>query len=366
MPVPVARSVRSRCGTTAARCTTRSTTTTAHTPRCTASRSPATCPADAAVPVLTARPSPQNAAVTTADLFLRNAESDEIAAPSRTARTRFASSSPSHAGAPRSGKRSATPTRRRTSACCSTTPPSTCSGWAPRRSAARSIVGINATYRGAELARLVDHTDCQAARHVGHVRRAARRRAPARVPRDRVLAHRDRRVRERARGRRPTDRDWAPAADDDLYLLIFTSGSTGFPKAVRCTQGRFARTGMHVASIAPVGPGTVVYAPLPFFHTSCAVHRARERARTARCRFGSRAKFSASQTMPDIRRMGAVMLAYTGKVLNYILAVPPSPDDAVIAARARDRQRGVGVRHPRVRGRASTARCATATARPRG
>ena len=32
--------------------------------------------------------------------------------------------------------------------------------------------------------------------------------------------------------------------------------------------------------------------------------------------------------MPDIRRAGATMLAYTGKVLNYILAVPPSPDDA--------------------------------------
>ena len=32
--------------------------------------------------------------------------------------------------------------------------------------------------------------------------------------------------------------------------------------------------------------------------------------------------------MPDIRRMGATMLTYTGKVLNYILAVPPPPDDA--------------------------------------
>jgi fatty-acyl-CoA synthase len=32
--------------------------------------------------------------------------------------------------------------------------------------------------------------------------------------------------------------------------------------------------------------------------------------------------------MPDIRRTGATMLAYTGKVLNYVLAVPPSPDDA--------------------------------------
>ena len=32
--------------------------------------------------------------------------------------------------------------------------------------------------------------------------------------------------------------------------------------------------------------------------------------------------------MPDVRRMGATMLAYTGKVLNYILAVPPSAEDA--------------------------------------
>jgi len=117
------------------------------------------------------------------------------------------------------------------------------------------------------------------------------------------------------------------AGDDDLYLLIFTSGSTGFPKAVRCTQGRLARTGMHVASITPVAPGEVVYAPLPFFHTS-ALFTGLASALHAGAAIGSRAKFSASQTMPDIRRMGAVMLTYTGKVLNYILAVPPSPDDA--------------------------------------
>ncbi len=44
--------------------------------------------------------------------------------------------------------------------------------------------------------------------------------------------------------------------------------------------------------------------------------------------FGTRARFSASNTLPDIRRTGTTMLAYTGKVLNYILAVPPAPDDA--------------------------------------
>ena len=56
---------------------------------------------------------------------------------------------------------------------------------------------------------------------------------------------------------------------DDLYLLIFTSGSTGFPKAVRCTQGRFARDGSpRRAASRELGPGDAVYAPLPFFHSS--------------------------------------------------------------------------------------------------
>ena len=117
------------------------------------------------------------------------------------------------------------------------------------------------------------------------------------------------------------------AEPDDLYLLIFTSGSTAFPKAVRCTQGRFARTGLHVKGVAQLGPGSAVYAPLPFFHSS-SLFTGLASALQANVPFGSRARFSASRAMPDIRRMGATMLAYTGKVLNYILAVPPSPDDA--------------------------------------
>lgn len=187
-----------------------------------------------------------------------------------------------------------------------------------------TVVGINATYRGAELARLVDHCDCQAL-VTSDVYGGLLDDAPHGVPNDRVWrAHTA--AYAAALGAVDADRDWAPAEPDDLYLLIFTSGSTGFPKAVRCTQGRFARTGAHVASITPAGPGRTVYAPLPFFHTSalftgiaCALH--------AGAPIGSRARFSASQTLPDIRRMGAVMLTYTGKVLNYVLAQPPRPDD---------------------------------------
>ena len=198
--------------------------------------------------------------------------------------------------------------------------------WLGAAAISRSVVvGINATYRGAELARLIDHTDCQvivASDTYADILAAA----PTRVPETRVLRTH---TPEYAAAVAAVDpgRAWAPAHPDDLYLLIFTSGSTGFPKAVRCTQGRLARTGMHVAGVTGLGPGSVVYAPLPFFHTS-ALFTGLASALHAGVPIGSRARFSASQTMPDIRRMGATMLTYTGKVLNYILAVPPAPDDA--------------------------------------
>ena len=82
-----------------------------------------------------------------------------------------------------------------------------------------------------------------AARDVGRVRGPPRRRAAAAVA-GRPCAHdRRRRLRARCCRRRRSPMARPPAEPDDLYLLIFTSGSTGFPKAVRCTQGRFARTG---------------------------------------------------------------------------------------------------------------------------
>src|SRR5262249_44992536 len=101
------------------------------------------------------------------------------------------------------------------------------------------IVGINATYRGAELARLIDHC-CGQVLVTSETYDEILSAAPTRVPSDRVL-------RTHTAGYGATlaaidaKRSWDDARDDDLYLLIFTSGSTGFPKAVRCTQGRFAR-----------------------------------------------------------------------------------------------------------------------------
>ena len=94
--------------------------------------------------------------------------------------------------------------------------------------------------------------------------------------------------------------------------------------------------------------GDVVYSPLPFFHSS-SLFTGWSSALNAGVPIATRPRFSASNTLPDIRRYGATMLTYTGKVLNYILATPEQPDDADNSVAARARQRSVDPRHPRVR-----------------
>jgi len=187
------------------------------------------------------------------------------------------------------------------------------------------LVGINATYRGEQLGLLVRHTDCQLLVTASGL-------APlldgvdTGVCADRMLMVDAPEYAARLAAYPPTVRD-RPAGEDDLLLLIFTSGSTGLPKAVRCTQGRLARTGAHVASIAQLGPDDAVYAPLPFFHSS-SLFTGWASAITAGVPIVTRARFSASNTLPDIRRYGVTMMTYTGKVLNYILATSDRPDDA--------------------------------------
>ena len=188
-----------------------------------------------------------------------------------------------------------------------------------------TVVGINSTYRGDQLGMLIRHTDCQLL-----VTSAGQRGlldgVDTGVGDDRMLLVDDQITAERIMAQ-PTEVPDVDVRPEDLLLLIFTSGSTGLPKAVRCTQGRYARTGAHVSRISNLGPGDVIYTSLPFFHSS-SLFTGWSSALTAGIPIATRSKFSASNTLPDIRRYGATMLTYTGKVLNYILAVPEQPDDA--------------------------------------
>ena len=193
------------------------------------------------------------------------------------------------------------------------------------------VVGVNSTYRGDQLAQLIDHTDCQvlvtSSELVGLLDAM-----PTVVSPDRLLVV-DAPGYEAALDAAPSIEDTCPApSEDDLFMLIFTSGSTGLPKAVRCTQGRIGRTGEHVAGIAELTDGDVAYAPLPFFH-SASLFTGWAAAVHAGIPISTRKRFSASGTVPDLRAFGATFLTYTGKVLNYILSVPEAPDDAHLALR---------------------------------
>jgi fatty-acyl-CoA synthase len=188
-----------------------------------------------------------------------------------------------------------------------------------------TIAGINSTYRGNQLGLLIRHTDCQLL-VTDTAQRPLLDGVDANVPSDRTLLVDD----DGHRGALASLSATYPereVPEDDLFLLIFTSGSTGLPKAVRCTQGRFARTGLHVSTISGVRPGESVYAPLPFFHSS-ALFTGWSTALNLGAPIATRPRFSASNTLPDIRKFNVTMLAYTGKVLNYILATPEQPDDA--------------------------------------
>ena len=87
-----------------------------------------------------------------------------------------------------------------------------------------------------------------------------------------------------------------------------------------------------MASIAALTDADVIYAPLPFFHAAslftgwaAAVH--------AGIPIATRAKFSTSGTLGDLRDFGATVMTYTGKVLNYVLTTPESPADAELPLR---------------------------------
>jgi fatty-acyl-CoA synthase len=195
------------------------------------------------------------------------------------------------------------------------------------------VVGINSTYRGDPLAQLIDHTDCEllvTTSTQAHLLDGV----ASPIPDDRLLLVDSPEHADRMAAVEPYTGPAQAVSEDDLYLLVFTSGSTGLPKAVRCTQGRLARTGAHVATIAELSreADDVVYAPLPLFHAA-SLFTGWSSTLNAAIPFATRSRFSASRTASDIRDHGATVLTYTGKVLNYILTVPEQPDDAEVPLR---------------------------------
>jgi fatty-acyl-CoA synthase len=199
-----------------------------------------------------------------------------------------------------------------------------------------TVVGINPTRRGAELAADIAHTDCQlivtSLSDVPLLDGLA-----TGVSADRILVcDTDDYSALLESLSSPPGNDTGSAAStavdelpppESLYLLLFTSGSTGAPKAVRVSQRRVASA----ASVMVTGSGftkkDVLYCPMPMFHGN-ALFACVVPAISAGATLVLRRRFSASGFTEDVRRHGVTYFSYVGRALAHILATPPSADDA--------------------------------------
>lgn len=180
--------------------------------------------------------------------------------------------------------------------------------------AGATVVGINPTRRGTELARDIAHTECQFVLTDAEHADALDGVEVEVVDVDSID---------------PGRADVTPAGIDPstLFVLLFTSGTTGAPKAVKCSQGRMVDIARKVESMLGVTSASVFYEAMPMFHGNALMTGWSSSLAAGAC-VALRRKFSASQFLPDIRRFGATHTNYVGKALTYVLATPEAPDDA--------------------------------------
>ncbi len=192
--------------------------------------------------------------------------------------------------------------------------------------AGATLVGINPTRRGEELARDIRHTDCQLV-VTEPTHRPLLDGLDLGLGDDRILD-----VEEDAYAMVVAEHRGAPSVgtaveDATQFLLLFTSGTTGHPKAVITSQGRLARAGEGLTFGFSLGTADCAYLAMPMFHSN-ALFAGWAPAVVAGMTMALRRRFSASGFLPDVRDFGVTYFNYVGKPLAYVLATPERPDDA--------------------------------------
>ncbi|EGD55425.1 AMP-binding protein [Gordonia neofelifaecis] len=184
------------------------------------------------------------------------------------------------------------------------------------------IVGLNSTRRGAALAADVVRSDCQLV--IVSDETADLLPNDNSVPTLNVDGPEWTALLEAAS---PDDFVPGEVHPDDLLMLIFTSGTTGDPKAVRCSQRKFAAPGVMLAGRFGLDRSDVAYLSMPMFHSNSLI-AGWSVAVAAGASIVLRKKFSASGFCDDVRRYGITYANYVGKPLHYVLATPERDDDA--------------------------------------
>ncbi|CAB4863682.1 unannotated protein [freshwater metagenome] len=189
-----------------------------------------------------------------------------------------------------------------------------------------TVVGINPTRRGAELARDITYTECQLiVTESSQVHLLDGLDLGAANGRVLVIDH-DGYAQALAshRGVTPTAASYPP---ETQYLLLFTSGTSGAPKAVITSHGRLHNVAGAMMGLTSLSHDDITYISMPLFHSN-ALFTAWAPSVVAGAAVALRRTFSASGFLPDVRRYGATYFNYVGKPLAYVLATPEQPDDA--------------------------------------
>ena len=188
-----------------------------------------------------------------------------------------------------------------------------------------TIIGINPTRRGEELAADIRGVDCDLiitdSAQIGLLDGL-----DTGVDADRVLSVDSDQWREALTDARTQPLPEVAEARDPAttLLLTFTSGSTGAPKAVICSTGRLTT----LAAINYMGftREDITYNSMPLFHGNAIMSCWAPSVFTG-ATYSMRRKFSASGFLPDVQKFGATFFNYVGRSLAYILARPESPQE---------------------------------------
>jgi fatty-acyl-CoA synthase len=192
--------------------------------------------------------------------------------------------------------------------------------------AGAAIVGINPTRRGADLARDINHTDCQVI-ITEQLYEAELAELNLDVPKQQILNIDDERYSETLQPYLGSSMPSVVVGEKDTFLLIFTSGTSGAPKACICSQGRLAAVAENVVGRNHLNVADVLYQVMPLFHSNTLM-AAWAPAVAVGATSALRGKFSASNFLSDVRKFGVTYFNYVGKPLAFILATPEKPDDA--------------------------------------
>ena len=188
-----------------------------------------------------------------------------------------------------------------------------------------AVVGLNPTRRGAELARDIEHSDCQFLitedRHLNDLSGL-----DINIEKEKFYNIDDSHWESSLASHIGSDLPKISIDNTQPYLLIFTSGTTGNPKAAICTQSRLAGIAHAFNAMNSIDSKVVAYASMPLFHSNGLMANWAPML-LAGAKIVLRRKFSASGFLTDIRKYGCNFMNYVGKPLTYILATPEKEDD---------------------------------------